>query len=698
MPDNSPRIPPDHAAEIAAVLSGEKRYAILTADVIEALRLLPDGCIPCAYFDPPYGLGAREPSPAELLAWLSSGAQLDTQGDFMGKDWQIPPVAFWIELHRVLMSGAIACFFGGTQTDDLLSMGARMAGLSRMDAVAALGMDRWAWVQAQGMSKHGNLGKQLDTAAGAEREVVGRYMPPADSSSSKTVADHLRAGYVENELDEEAGRSITVAATAAGAAWEGWHGGLAPKYEPLILVQKTFAKVTSAELHLATGWEHWHIVRKLRKPQQRTQAAARFAVELPPGGEVEVVVRKALHPGAVSSTVLRWRPVARWRVLRPDGTSSTEIWRGPWQVLVETTRAPYRSWTTTTLTANLLVHGVGALNIDGTRVFTDWSERSEAWKRSGHSAQPEAAKIAAPPGTGITCHAGGRFAPNVVLFHHERCRPTGARRVRCPSPPADTGSATTREGVEHAFAQRSLISHGDTELAPLSRCLAACTDPDCAGELLHLGGGAPPACSACGGPTRWCCAAAALDEQSGTLASGASAAGVRAGMGYHGASGDGGPAIQPSAGGASRFYPQIWPGAEAEAAFAYAPKAPRQERDAGLGGARNPGVCRKPVRFGRRQVRQIAPEGSVVLIPYCGTGSEVIAALLEGHRVIGIERDPRDSQVARQQAEHVLAHGEDWVDAGAADEEEPEAVDEEGEELPTAAPPAPKPHAQLALF
>lgn len=65
-----------------------------------------------------------------------------------------------------------------------------------------------------------------------------------------------------------------------------------------------------------------------------------------------------------------------------------------------------------TFAANAQKHGVAGLNIDGGRIATDWSDRSEAWKRSGHSAKPDAA---APPGQGINCHAAGRWPANVVL-------------------------------------------------------------------------------------------------------------------------------------------------------------------------------------------------------------------------------------------------------------------------------------------
>lgn len=55
------------------------------------------------------------------------------------------------------------------------------------------------------------------------------------------------------------------------------------------------------------------------------------------------------------------------------------------------------------------------LDIDAGRVAADFSERSDAWRRSGHSAKPDAEKIAAPPGIGIQCHPRGRWPANLVL-------------------------------------------------------------------------------------------------------------------------------------------------------------------------------------------------------------------------------------------------------------------------------------------
>jgi len=102
-------------------------------------------------------------------------------------------------------------------------------------------------------------------------------------------------------------------------------------------------------------------------------------------------------------------------ILSPEGLSFAVLLRKP---LGETS-----------LTDQLLKTGTGALNIDACRVFTDWNEadRPDSWKRSGHSAKPEADKIAAPPGTGINCHPKGRWPSNLVFVHEEGCVNQGVK-------------------------------------------------------------------------------------------------------------------------------------------------------------------------------------------------------------------------------------------------------------------------------
>jgi site-specific DNA-methyltransferase (adenine-specific) len=158
-------------------------------------------------------------------------------------------------------------------------------------------------------------------------------------------------------------------------------------------------------------------------------------------------------------------------------------------------------------------------------------------------------------------------------------------------------------------------------------------------------------------------AAALLDEQSGVRQSGVRQSGVRKGMGFHGASGDGGPAIEGSSGGASRFF--------------YVAKAARAERDAGLahlpprtggeatdrkdgsdglnspragagrrGGARNTHPTVKPIELMRYLVRLVTPPGGLVLDPFAGSGTTGIAALREGARFVGVDLEPEYARLA----------------------------------------------------
>lgn len=155
-------------------------------------------------------------------------------------------------------------------------------------------------------------------------------------------------------------------------------------------------------------------------------------------------------------------------------------------------------------------------------------------------------------------------------------------------------------------------------------------------------------------------AAATLDAQSGERPSGARAAGVRTGMGYHGASGDGGPAIEANTGGASRFF--------------YCAKASRAERNAGLEGLpRRPGGSTakgftedrergqdrnrpvanhhptvKPVDLMRWLVRLVTQPGELVLDPFTGSGTTGVACTLEGRRFIGVEREAEYVEIARR--------------------------------------------------
>jgi site-specific DNA-methyltransferase (adenine-specific) len=172
-------------------------------------------------------------------------------------------------------------------------------------------------------------------------------------------------------------------------------------------------------------------------------------------------------------------------------------------------------------------------------------------------------------------------------------------------------------------------------------------------------------------------AAAALDEQSGTLQSGFMRAGTTrstrsvcyGAMPADAAKRD----TIADKGGASRFF--------------YCAKASRSEREAGLDGfeerlslgARfsNPSAngdrpqerrpfanhhpTVKPVALMRWLVRLVAPTDGVVLDPFMGSGTTGVACVREGRSFVGIEREPEYHAIAEARIAH--ARGETPVDA-----------------------------------
>lgn len=80
------------------------------------------------------------------------------------------------------------------------------------------------------------------------------------------------------------------------------------------------------------------------------------------------------------------------------------------------------------------------------------------------------------------------------------------------------------------------------------------------------------------------------------------------------------------AGGPSRFFP----------VFRYEAKASTDERPS-VGGMRHPTV--KPLALMRWLVRLVTPYGGVVLDPFAGSGTTLEAAVAEGMRAIGVERE-----------------------------------------------------------
>jgi site-specific DNA-methyltransferase (adenine-specific) len=145
------------------------------------------------------------------------------------------------------------------------------------------------------------------------------------------------------------------------------------------------------------------------------------------------------------------------------------------------------------------------------------------------------------------------------------------------------------------------------------------------------------------------CPVAALDEQSGVTTSGAMKREVGA---YEGESttgfirGRSGPSNQHGdKGGASRFFPQFEGQEPVEVPFLYMGKASKKETSLD-GEIVNDHPTKKPLKLMQWLVRLVTCKGGLVLDPYCGSGSTLHAAVEEGMRFTGIERDEHAHAIA----------------------------------------------------
>jgi len=518
-------------------------WVLVEADVVDALRAMGDCTLDGAMFDPPYGLGTREPTVAELIAYLT-GAELDSGGDFMGKQWRIPSVAFWRELCRVLKPGAYVISFAGTRTLDLIMLGMRAGGLEMRDSIGCAmpgdGAALAAWMYAQGWSKCGTIGSKIDEAAGATREVIGEKRTPDGKRYSARVpnsAGQYNEECAHNALSGRTKRSteMTAPATPEGALWDGHGVALAPAWEPLIIA---------------------------RKPLEGT--------------------------------------------------------------IVE----------------NVLKHGTGGMDIDASRVGSDYEGPRDGEVSADRRYAKNGVGFHALPGP----RGGGRWPKNAVVVHDPRCVKVGTKRVAAAG--GDVSGKEPSESTKNAYGKLGRVPFTAFADADGTEEVAAY---DCVPSS---------------------CPAAILDKQSGNRPGMSGGGKHREGYGGGMFGGiDSTSTARGDDGAASRFYANFQY-TEADR-FRFVAKASRAEREFGCEelpirrgaptedgeepeeGSRNIGPCIKPLTLVRYFAGLIKPPKRAdgkplrLVVPYSGTGSEMIGALRAGwDDVIGIQRAADDDERA----------------------------------------------------
>lgn len=189
--------------------------------------------------DPPYHLT----SITERFGGKNSAPIKDDRADdpyaciargFMGKQWDGGNIAFqpdtWAALAHHLYPGAFVFAFAGTRGYHRMACAMEDAGLIIHPAIC--------WLQAQGFPKATRIDTQIDTAAGAARDVVGPRVY-AGGHIQHSSADKLEPpiGTFKKKQDE---RLNTAPATPLARAWAGHRYGLQalkPAFEFIAVAQ-----------------------------------------------------------------------------------------------------------------------------------------------------------------------------------------------------------------------------------------------------------------------------------------------------------------------------------------------------------------------------------------------------------------------------------------------------------------------------
>lgn len=222
---------------------------IITNDCVEAMREMKENSVDAIVTDPPYGLEFMgkdwdkldAPDAGTLNKAADAGGFQDGAGGNPysrgrvrhGKKASSMAMVAWHEnwakeALRVLKPGGHLLVFGGSRTYHSMAMGVELAGFEIRDQIQ--------WVYGQGFPKSMNVGKAIDKAAGAEREVVGTK----DSSATKGLdrRRHEHGTRTKNYSEGRESFDITAPATDAAKQWDGWGTAMKPAHEPLVWARK----------------------------------------------------------------------------------------------------------------------------------------------------------------------------------------------------------------------------------------------------------------------------------------------------------------------------------------------------------------------------------------------------------------------------------------------------------------------------
>ena len=203
---------------------------VILGDCLEVMASMDPESVDAIVTDPPAGISFMG------KAW---------DHDKGGRDqWIAWMTSVMVECHRVLKPGGHILVWALPRTSHWTGMAIENAGFEPRDKLIH--------AFASGFPKSLSVGKAIDRAAGAEREVVGHYRVGGNALTPTSEKGGTYEVGVPNtppgDLD------ITAPATPEAAKWEGWGTALKPAYEDWWLARKPLIGTVAANvLEYGTG-------------------------------------------------------------------------------------------------------------------------------------------------------------------------------------------------------------------------------------------------------------------------------------------------------------------------------------------------------------------------------------------------------------------------------------------------------------
>lgn len=619
--------------------------------------------------------------------------------DFMDRGWEIPSVAVWREVYRVLKPGGHVLSFGGTRTFDLISIGMRMAGFECRDTIGR-NYPILQWITGQGMPKSHNVSTAIDKKLGKKREVIGvrsnHRGRPLTANWDRSLT-YEGAGY--NGLGTLV-EKVTVPASDEAKQWSGWGSGLKPAFEPILVFRKPLAgTLASNVLKHGTGGLNIDATR-VRHASKEDFDAHKKGVDAirDKGGSRDKSWKNASDLSGANEV----KASGRWpsNVLLEHSASCRKVGtkeiashpQGP-DRFQKTTGGDFSDAYGNQLAADepevlpvwSCVEGCPVLALDaqsGDRpsTLTGRADPNGSHEHPGTEMNPTStflgerthlSKVYADAGgasrfftqiEGDEAYSSkGRFPSNLILEHAEGCVSKGTQRVRRRSGDIKgTEPSESTQGVYGKYSQRAPNNVGvdGFETIEAWTCVDGCPvkaldDQSGIRRSAYTGQGDPSAVHV------------VTDYRPDTKGFSSGGKITHDHVNYQDEGGASrfftqveGEKADADEGGVDRFFSQFE--AEGEVPFRYIPKANRKE--AGCGEFEVQHVTVKPLKLLCWLVRLVTPPGGIVLDPYCGSGTTCHAATLEGFHFIGMERDAVNHAEATRRLEIVFRQSQEKKD------------------------------------